>query len=250
MATVSATDISRLTLSDAAARWVLTADPAVAIVNHSIKVDLDWWNEALRQRGLPGGPVTGLDEAGDTVASGRCAITRGHVFAQAASAAHNPDAALRLLWHAVAWGSGMKYRQSHKRMDSIAADVDTLGEALTAAARLSLAEPVEAYRCLYPNGRSLIAYVGPAFFTKYLYFAGAGESRHPCVILDSRVAAALVRIGWTSLHTEGGWPASTYARYLDLLGRWSSELGSGRQGGPPRLDLLERCLFNTGPSDQ
>jgi hypothetical protein len=90
----------------------------------------------------------------------------------------------------------------------------------------------------------------PAFFTKYLYFAGAGDPRHPCVILDSRVAAALVRIGWTSLHTKGGWPAITYSRYLDLLGRWSSELGSGRQDGSPRLDLLERWLFDTGRLEQ
>jgi hypothetical protein len=134
-------------------------------------------------------------------------------------------------------------------MDSVAADLDASGEAHTAAARLSWVAPIEAYRRLYPNDRTLFANLGPAFFTKYLYFAGGGDPNHPCVILDSRVAAALVGIGWTSLHTRGSWPAITYARYLDLLGRWSSELADDRPDGPPRRDLLERWLFDAGQAD-
>ena len=33
------------------------------------------------------------------------------------------DAALRLLWHALAWGSGVRQRKNHQRMDSVAADL-------------------------------------------------------------------------------------------------------------------------------
>ncbi|WP_120285293.1 hypothetical protein [Rhodococcus rhodochrous] len=95
-----------------------------------------------------------------------------------------------------------------------------------------------AYDTLYPRGAPAIAHLGPAFFTKYLYFSGAGAPDHPSLILDSRVAATLVDIGWTSLHPETGWPAETYERYCSLLARWAQEAGN------VRLDLFERWLFD------
>jgi hypothetical protein len=246
---MTATDVSRLDLGDSARRWVSTADPKAEIMNHEVRVDLDWWNISLSDRGLPGGPLTGLDDAGDVVVEGRCVITRGHVFGQAAAAADDSDAALRLLWHALAWGSGVRNRNNLKRLDSIAADLPDSGAALVAAARLSRDLPIEAYRRLYPGDHALISSLGPAFFTKYLYFAGEGAPTHPCLILDSRVAASLVRIGWTSLHPGGNWPATTYERYIGLLSRWRDELTTGSAADGPRLDLLERWLFENRPAD-
>ncbi|RFZ63006.1 hypothetical protein DE4576_04945 [Mycobacterium marinum] len=80
--------------------------------------------------------------------------------------------------------------------------------------------------------------LGPAFFTKYLYFAGGGQPQHPCAILDANVALALQKTcGWTSLPLKG-WLASAYQRYATLLQMWVDEHS--------RRDTLERWLFEEG----
>ncbi|GKV72017.1 hypothetical protein NCCP2145_13980 [Pseudarthrobacter sp. NCCP-2145] len=54
---------------------------------------------------------------------------------------------------------------------------------------------------------------GPAFFTKWLYFAAYDDPERrqgsAPLILDARVANAL---GWPP--TSGRWPSSAYAEYL------------------------------------
>ena len=57
------------------------------------------------------------------------------------------------------------------------------------------------------------------------------------------MATSLVRHGWTSLGTTGGWPSATYARYLERVHAWSRELG-----GLPVVaaDQIEKLLFERG----
>ncbi|MBC2590391.1 hypothetical protein NPA35_00670 [Rhodococcus aetherivorans] len=129
-------------------------------------------------------------------------------------------------------------------MRAAAADADRYAEALTTAAGLSRTDPEKTYALLYPGNRTLIPFLGPAFFTKFLYFAGAGAPTQPSLILDSRVATALHRAGWTSLGTRGGWPAQTYRRYTALLARWADEYALEQQGSG--TDVLERWLFDHG----
>jgi hypothetical protein len=241
------TDLPTLKLPDACRSWIHAVDPAEVIFGHAIPVNIDWWNRSLTERGLPGGPVTAASSEGEIVSTGDEAITRGHVFAQAAGAADDPARALGLLWHVLAFGSGGKVRHNHQRMDSVAANPDDLAKTLAAAARLSRVSPTEAYGRLYPKDDALIAYLGPAFFTKFLYFAGDGRSDHPCLILDERVAEALHRLcGWKSLDFSGSWPTRTYDRYTSLLSRWQIEESSDEEEIRP--DLIERWLFSNGRS--
>ena len=111
-----------------------------------------------------------------------------------------------------------------------------------AAAELSESSPADAFDALYPRGRSLISGVGPAFFTKFLYFAGAGAANPLLDPGQPRRAAALNQSGRTSLSTRGPWPADTYARYCTLLSRWAGQLDPA----PQRTDLFERWLFDQG----
>lgn len=245
---MASTDLSALPIPAGCREWVLAADPVTQIRNHPVTVDLDWWNTSLSERGLAGGPVTGIAADGRTVDTGRCNITRGHVFDLSPQASTDPVAAQRLLWHALAWGSGLKYRLNHQRMNSIAADAARLSDALVTAAGQAADDPIAAYRSLYPNDSTLITGLGPAFLTKYLYFAGQSDTAQPSLILDSRVAASLVRLGWTSLHPGGAWPAVTYERYLGLVNRWVEEMAPDRNN-PPRADLVERWLFDHHPAD-
>jgi hypothetical protein len=53
--------------------------------------------------------------------------------------------------------------------------------------------------------------------------AGGGGPDHPSLILDARVATSLHQAGWASLPTSGGWHASAYGRYTELMARWSKD---------------------------
>jgi hypothetical protein len=129
-------------------------------------------------------------------------------------------------------------------MDAVKADHERTTRALVEAARLSVDHPVAAYERLAPGRKTVIKQFGPAFFTKYLYFAGHGNPGHPCLILDARVAQRLIDIGWASMHADGGWPSGTYGRYLDgIISPWHQSLPANEDGQRPRADLIERWLF-------
>lgn len=236
--TETGTDLSTLALPRTS-RTALARPRTERIDNHAVAVPAAWWNSALAQNGLPGGPVTGRTGPG-----GRTTISRGQLFALASDAdlASDHDL-LRLLWHVLAWGSGFTLRHNHKRLKAIAGSPSTAAAALRAAASHARTDPESAYARLYRLTGDPIPHLGPAFFTKYLYFSGAGDPGHPCVILDSRVAHTLhARCGWNSLRSGGNWPPRTYRRYCDLMARWSTE-ETARTGRDVAPDEIERWLF-------
>jgi hypothetical protein len=236
--TGTGTDLSPLALPRAS-RTALDLPRSERIDDHAVAVPAAWWNAALAQYGLLGGPVTG--RTGD---DGRTWISRGQLFALASDTdpAGEHDL-LRLLWHVLAWGSGFKLRHNHKRLKGIAGNPSAAATRLREAARLARTDPESAYTRLYRLAGDPLPHLGPAFFTKYLYFTGAGDPAHPCAILDSRVAHTLhTRCGWDSLRCGGNWPPRTYRRYCALLARWSAEESArtGRDVGP---DEIEHWLF-------
>lgn len=107
---------------------------------------------------------------------------------------------------------------------------------------------MEVYRQFSRGGRWWIKYLGPAFFTKLMYFA-AGTPAAPAtvtseadtsavtqpLILDGRVARAL---GWSK---RWGWNPEQYGEYLDvaegLRDRWCPQLP---------VDVVEYQLFIAG----
>jgi hypothetical protein len=121
----------------------------------------------------------------------------------------------------------------------VAADSDRCGGLLAEAAAMAADDPIAAYALLRP-ARTAINGLGPAFFTKFLYFAGGG--RRGSLILDARVAGRLRRsCGWASLVGTTSWPATTYGRYLELLHRWADEVSAGVR--PVDADEIELQLF-------
>ncbi|NES28152.1 hypothetical protein GCE86_08615 [Micromonospora terminaliae] len=117
-----------------------------------------------------------------------------------------------------------------------------------------------AYDLLLTGGR--IPALGPAFFTKFLYFASRSqEVRCPAPILDARLASAM-RCFWTRRSDEpyavGGRPArwlwqgprwSTYRYrvYRAFLGRAAAQLSEAGERWTP--DLVELLLFRGGPCE-
>ncbi|QKV93536.1 hypothetical protein HUT19_18665 [Streptomyces sp. NA02950] len=236
------TDLTSLPLPPEA-RDALKKPREERIHAHAIRVPAAWWNAALTERTLPGGPI-----GGETKGDGYTTITRSRLFSLA-SEAESDEEILGLLWHVLAWGSGSKLRHNHRRLVAISRQRQDATNALRTAAHLARNDPEAAYARLTSAGgtRPLLKYLGPSFFTKYLYFAGAGASDHPCAILDSRVAITLrKRCGWASLYGTGHWPAKTYERYCGLLSRWAkTESDHVQREVCP--DEIERWLFDTRP---
>ncbi|WP_042416102.1 8-oxoguanine DNA glycosylase OGG fold protein [Streptacidiphilus anmyonensis] len=227
------TDLSRLQLPQAC-REALVEQRSKRIDGHTIPIATDWWNTEIAAFHLPGAPVT---------APGVEQLSRGDLFTDAAKLDPGSEAELlRFLWRVLAWGSGMKLRLNRKRIRAVADNRSSAVAALRQALMAAREDPAQAYETLHPERRNAISYLGPAFSTKLLYFAGYGDLDHPCAILDSQVAAALRgTCQWDSLG-KGAWPTSTYARYCVLLRRWADEESTecGRRIG---IDEIELWLF-------
>lgn len=235
-----ATDLSQLSLPAGVAAEL--ASPREQSVHaHAVRINPAWWEAALGQYGLPGGPVIPDSNGEET-------LSRGSVFklGGAVGDATSDETVLNFLWHVLAWGS--RGRNNRRRLQSVAERMPEDADVLRRACVAARGNPGEGYEVLRPKGRNAIPWLGPAFLTKVLYFAGGGASGHRAFILDDRVAGALRdHHGWASLRTGGNWPTATYERYCDLLTRWASVAGT-EVDREVAGDELELWLFRQGPN--
>ncbi len=90
-------------------------------------------------------------------------------------------------------------------------------------------DPLVGYRWLSGDGR--LRWLGPAFGTKWLYFASTPRA----LILD-RVVAAWLRSHAGCRWNAVPWSASTYQAYLMQMDAWAAALGL-------EPDLIEQLIF-------
>lgn len=213
---------------------------------------LGWWRRTLTDLDM-GHIEVSVDPRGN----GANALTRGDLFELGRHVATDQDA-LTFLVHVLAWGSGVSTRNNRRRLEAFSAgaartsNLSLLRGAVEHAQSGSPDAAREAYALLIRRGGGAIHGLGPAFFTKLLYFAGRGEGAVPCLILDARVASNLYKAGWESLpfsQRRGGknfsfnWYADTYASYCELLAAWAAAAESRTHS-----DEIERALFAGAPA--
>lgn len=216
------------------ASWL--GDRQNTILHHGFTADqigLGWWEATLSKTGLSGFTVRI-----DPFHSGNGKLTRSDLFRLGADAS-DEDKVLDLLLHVLAWGSGLSRRQNIARLSAFSSphDRETNTALLLAArdhARGGTAESTRlAYSTLVRSGGGKIPGLGPAFFTKFLYFAGGCAGSVPPLILDARVAGQLYGAGWTELprsRNKSGWGYSynwytdTYVSYCESIARWATNL--------------------------
>ncbi|MFE2530701.1 hypothetical protein [Streptomyces sp. NPDC059371] len=168
-------------------------------------------------------------------------VDRRTVF-ELARRADTAEGRRHLLVAALVWGNGTKVRSVRRSArvfrHSTRADLDArLYEALVV---LREHGAVAAYRAL--NNDQHIPYLGPAFFTKVLYFAGheGAAAHHRPVILDSVVSRALRAAGVVGADwPDNGWTTAQYDRYLAMV----HESARARGVLP---DQVESALFSYG----
>jgi hypothetical protein len=182
-----------------------------------------------------------LDQA-ESDARGYRWISRSGVFDIAAN-----ESAHRELHTAVAayvWGVGFTARMSIGRLvRTFTTNADTVEANLKSASAILTADgAVAAYRSMLAGGRAQTKFMGPAYFTKYLFFTGyrdlTAELRP--LILDKRVATALRKRGVSGPRVgDTDWPSDLYQRYLEYC----------REQNPADPVAVEVDLFNDGRAD-
>lgn len=116
-----------------------------------------------------------------------------------------------------------------------------IGDALTSVAeQLRAGNTADAYRSMLRGNRNYLKHLGPSFFTKFLYAAGA-EDRQPgrALILDQFVAIALKHVDGWEISRTGPWETATYERWLDHAHRIAAVAGV-------RADAVELAYFSRG----
>ena len=147
--------------------------------------------------------------------------------------------------HVLLWGSGSSRRNNRARLDGLF-DPAAQGDLQAALLTRDREKDFAAFR---PSGRNRFKYLGPAFFSKLMYFSGVGAEEGAALIVDSRVLKALaVTEHGTSLPVQHNYGISTYLRACEAL---ESIASLARASGRPALtgctaDMVERWAFGKG----
>jgi hypothetical protein len=223
------------------ATWIDTHLRDDAIDGHGFKLKIGKWNGMVAH--LPGTPLVGEDGGTDLGY-----ISRGGLFRLAGPAIEDESgvAALHLFWQSLAWGTGSRHRNTPGRVASISADTLGAGRLLRDAARLAVQDPQSAFLLLQPGRNPVLKSWGPNFFSKYLYFAGAGAIDHPSLIVDARVLATLMEeTGNPAFRSKStNYSVDTYLAAYETMLTWADELST-----PARAvgaDEVERWAFDAG----
>lgn len=179
----------------------------------------------------------------------RGSISRGDLFRIARKVREGHRSWADMLAHTYAWGWGgtsLGPSRLARVMDTNGAD--KVNEHLASAVEtLDGHGAVAAYWDLNNSSRYRLKHLGPAFFTKFLYFADAGLSPDGVVrplILD-RIVASRVNdiIDCPGRLRVGGWTTRDYAFYLALMDRLATHLNHRDGGGEWATDAVELGIF-------
>ena len=208
-----------------------------AVMGHDIAVSCERWQGALSTRGLP--PLQGV-----LAGPGIKKVSRADVF-ELGGREITPSNAFQLLYYSLAWGLGGRAPRLHQRLNALAAHQDRAEELLVEAwqAVRSGESAQDVYGLLTTNrGAGRIPWFGPAFSTKFLYFAQGQETPPRYLILDQVVARNLSDV-WPGA-PKTAWFPDTYARYCAVAGSWAEQATERLDGARKvRADEIEFVLF-------
>lgn len=219
--------------------WLRPRSREEVIQQHSVGIGAEWWNN---QKGsVPELPLQ------HSIVDGRPRLSRGEIFefAEPIKTVHDGSEAIRLLWHVLAWGTGPTQRGNAQRIKGVLTDLESNKRLLAEAAIISREDPISAFKLFRPGDSNVISHLGPNFFTKYLYFAGAGHAEHPSIIIDKRVRATLYEVSNKKderFAPLSQYSASHYGHALETITSWAND-ASGKLGRPVAIDEVERWAF-------
>lgn len=188
-----------------------------AVMKHGVDVDAARWRAELAKRDLPA--LTGMLGSLD-----RVSLARRDVF-EIGDRERTPENAFQLFYYSLSWGLGLKAPRLHHRLDNFASHREEASELLvTAWNSVRDGDSAKAAFSVLTSddGAGRIPWFGPAFSTKFLYFAQGAAAEPRLLSLDRDVAANLARDAWPDATTDV-WVPELYAQYCALLTDWADE---------------------------
>lgn len=144
-------------------------------------------------------------------------ISRDVVFGIAEAPSQCPE--LHTAVAAYVWGVNKNVFQVGRLVRGFTRNREAASDKLRTAAAIMAADgPVAAYRAMSSGGVARLPYMGPAYFTKFLYFNGYRNDSLAVrpLILDKRVATALRRREvFPPNAPNAGWASGLYESYLN-----------------------------------
>lgn len=147
-------------------------------------------------------------------------LDRERVRRACAKAGASEDAATDGFLATMAWGYG-NVGYGAWRVAQAFKDRDPGRKLLDVVVALRSAGPQAAYRLM--AGPSRLHRIGPAFGTKFLYFADSRRHNRRALILD-RLVAEWLRLNTTFRVNPVPWAPSRYDAYLDQMHEWAEDL--------------------------
>ena len=205
------------------------------LLGSGFKIDTGWWRTELTK--------AGWELRGKFAEPGVVAIGRQDLFALAPSAEASDEEVISFVFHVLFWGSGDSRRHNKKRIAAVLAPEGR--RRLRCWLELPV-DDLEGQFKTFRNCGNLISHLGPAFFSKLMYFAAGGAPEHKALIIDNRVLRTLSKTAVGQhlpvIHDYG---VDTYLAACGVL----EELAvSARNSADPRLagataDLVEFWAF-------
>lgn len=169
-------------------------------------------------------------------------VDRRRVFQIAERAIATPDdrfSATQFMVASIIWGTGTGARNAGFRLRSLHIDPDAPAKLAKVLQIVRTSGAKSAFDAMFAGGTCKVPEIAPAFFSKFLYFAGYGAKPllwEP-LIIDRNVVKALR--DRTSRTWSNAINAAEYGDYRDLAGKWAT-----RHDMTP--DVIERRLFELG----
>lgn len=166
-------------------------------------------------------------------------VTRRDIF-DLARGVTTPEQAIQFYVAACVWGAGKKARLVGRRVRVLRENKDVGVRLLNALYLAREDNAVAAYASFQRGGENRLLHLGPAFWTKIIYF-GTYENDIGLkpLILDRYVAKALNDVAGLGWPQTWNWNLNQYYDYLDLASTWADGWGA-------HDDVVERTLFEYG----
>ena len=187
-------------------------------------------------------------------AKGRGSISRQNLSDLAQTVRAGNESWTQLLIHTFGWGWGGTALGPSRLARVLEANDSPMieGNLANAVGTLDTSGAVAAYWDLNNRSRLHLKHLGPAFFTKFLYFSGAGGPNNapPPLILDKIVARRICTlISQERRLATGGWTTRDYAFYLALMLRVARHLNIRDDTDQWSPDAVELGIFKPRPFD-
>jgi hypothetical protein len=172
------------------------------------------------------------------------AITRRDLFNISSEIVNDRNSAIDLFVGCMIWGApkGNRFRGGMKSVRNMLSDrrlEEKLNRALETVNDADLG-PVGAFVGFSRQGENQVPYLGPSFFTKFLYFGGYYRTSHRLkpLIADDRVSITLRDQGWPLW--SGTLDDVGYRLFLEIAADWTRQLG----WQPENAHVVEYALFS------